>query len=118
MKQLLNFFDTISDETRLRILVLLNRKELCVCELCEILELSQPKISRHLAKLRDLGLVRDVRQNQWIFYYFNIDDGQEKNIIKMIQESTLNYPVINKDYERLQLKKMSQTMCCRHNIES
>lgn len=112
MKQLLDFFDALSDETRLRILVLLYHKELCVCEICEILELSQPKISRHLAKLRDLGLVRDERQNQWIYYFFNIDDEERKNVIGMIHDQTLNYPVIRKDLERLRLKETSQTICC------
>ena len=42
--------------------------ELCVCELTHALGLSQPKISRHLATLRDAGLVSDRRQGQWIYY--------------------------------------------------
>lgn len=117
MKQLLDFFDVLSDETRLRILVLLYRKELCVCEICEILELSQPKISRHLAKLRDTGLVRDERQNQWIFYYLNIEDEQRKGVIRMISEDTSNSPMLRKDLERLTLKEAGQTMCCRPKKE-
>jgi ArsR family transcriptional regulator len=46
-----DFFKVLSDETRLRILILLDRRELCVCEICQILDLSQPKVSRHLAKI-------------------------------------------------------------------
>lgn len=63
------FFKSIADETRLLSLLLIEQEgELCVCELMEALELSQPKISRHLAQLRKNGLLLDRRQGQWVFY--------------------------------------------------
>lgn len=63
------FFQALSDPTRLRIMVLLTaEKELCVCELTHALDLSQPMISRHLANLREAGLVRDRRAGKWIYY--------------------------------------------------
>jgi len=63
------FFQTLADETRLRCVVLLQQHgELCVCELTCALNLSQPKISRHLAHLKAAGVVRDRRQGVWIFY--------------------------------------------------
>ncbi|WP_417349727.1 metalloregulator ArsR/SmtB family transcription factor [Ferrimonas sp.] len=63
------FFKLLSDETRLRCVLLLVRKgELCVCELVEALNESQPKISRHLASLRSQGLLKDRRQGQWVYY--------------------------------------------------
>jgi len=62
-------FRLLGDETRLRAMVLLNRRgELCVCELTEALGVSQPKMSRHLATLRDNGLVETRRSGQWIHY--------------------------------------------------
>ena len=62
-------FQALSDSTRLRGLVLLARQgELCVCELTYALGLIQPKVSRHLALLRDTGIVEDRRQGQWIYY--------------------------------------------------
>jgi ArsR family transcriptional regulator, arsenate/arsenite/antimonite-responsive transcriptional repressor len=62
-------FRTLSDRTRLRCLLLLTaERELCVCEFVHILELSQPKVSRHLAQLRDQGLVHDQRRGQWVYY--------------------------------------------------
>lgn len=62
----------LSDETRLRCLVLLRREtELCVCEFVHALGTSQPKISRHLAALRTGGIVADRRNGQWIYYRFN-----------------------------------------------
>jgi len=61
----------LGDETRLRIFALLTRAELCVCEIEDILGLSQSLVSNHLAVLRRAGLVkarRDEEDNRWIFY--------------------------------------------------
>ena len=68
------FFQLLSDETRLRCLVLMQQQgELCVCELTHALGQIQPKISRHLATLRDAGVVEDRRQGQWIYYRLHPD---------------------------------------------
>lgn len=62
-------FRALADETRLRAVVLLHGEgELCVCELTEALGISQPKMSRHLATLRDACLVRSRRQGFWVHY--------------------------------------------------
>jgi len=66
------FYKCLADDTRLQSLLLIQREgELCVCELTEALHLSQPKISRHLAQLRETGLLLDRRQGQWVFYRIN-----------------------------------------------
>ena len=66
------YFRALGDLTRLRMLVLLTSQgELCVCELTHALQESQPKISRHLAQLREPGVVLDRRQGQWIYYRLN-----------------------------------------------
>ena len=68
----LELFKALSDETRLRSLMLIKaEEELCVCELMQALQESQPKVSRHLAQLRKTGLLLDKRQGQWIFYRIN-----------------------------------------------
>lgn len=62
-------FRALSDPTRLRSLALLEAEgELCVCELTFALKLSQPKVSRHLAYLRDAGVVADRRAGVWVHY--------------------------------------------------
>lgn len=67
-----NYFKSLSDETRLRCVMLLHKEgALCVCELTAALELSQPKISRHLAQLRQSGLLIDSRIGQWVYYKIN-----------------------------------------------
>lgn len=73
MKQL-QFTKALADETRLRLILLIcDQKELCVCELLSALEISQPKISRHLAILRDSNIVMTRREGQWIYYRLHAD---------------------------------------------
>ncbi len=68
----LSFFKCLSEDTRLKTLLLLSfADELCVCDLTEALQLSQPKISRHLADLRRCELVVDERRGKWVYYKIN-----------------------------------------------
>lgn len=65
----LALFKNLSEETRLTLVLLLRQAcELCVCELVSALEESQPKVSRHLAMLRESGLLIDRREGKWIYY--------------------------------------------------
>lgn len=101
MYKLTDLFKVLSDETRLRILVLLYNKELCVCQLQGILEEeSQPKISKHLGKLRDMGFVKDERKEKFIYYYLN-NNEMLKDILKSIIENSDEYEVIKDDLGRL-----------------
>ncbi|MEM9102261.1 MAG: metalloregulator ArsR/SmtB family transcription factor [Pseudomonadota bacterium] len=69
MVDTVQLFKCLSDETRLNTTLLIYRQEkLCVCELVEALQVSQPKMSRHLAQLRNCGLLEDSRNGQWVFY--------------------------------------------------
>ena len=64
----------LADLTRLRIVILLTlRDELCVCDLIDVLDMEQPKISRHLAVLRNARIVADRRSGQWNFYRLHPD---------------------------------------------
>lgn len=66
------FYKCLADDTRLKSLLLIVAEgELCVCELTAALSLSQPKVSRHLALLRQSDLLMDRRQGQWVFYRIN-----------------------------------------------
>ena len=63
------FFKMLSDETRMRCLLLIAREgRLCVNQLTEALDESQPKVSRHLAQLRQSGVLTDTREGQWVYY--------------------------------------------------
>ncbi len=68
MEQLVQFFKSLSDETRLRIMILLTQGELCVCDLMFVLDEPQSKVSRHLAFLKHSGLANSKRAGVWMHY--------------------------------------------------
>src|ERR1035437_2961855 len=71
---LAGLFAALADRTRLRLLNLMNGREVCVCFFVEILEQSQPKISRHLAYLRNAGIVSAWREGKWMHYSIELPE--------------------------------------------
>jgi ubiquinone/menaquinone biosynthesis C-methylase UbiE/predicted transcriptional regulator len=71
-EELQKVFKTLADPTRVRILALLEREELAVQELMEVLGMAQSRVSRHLAILREAGLIRDRRDGTYVFYRFAV----------------------------------------------
>lgn len=65
-------FHALSDPLRLQVVELLRERELCVCELCEQLEVSQSKLSFHLKTLKEAALVRSRQEGRWIYYSLNL----------------------------------------------
>ena len=108
-------FKCLADETRTRLMLLIAAEgELCVCELTAALELSQPKISRHLAQLRTGGLLADRRQGQWVYYRLhpNLPDW----VVKVL-DTTLasNRHWLSADSRRLQQmgeRPERNALCC------
>jgi ArsR family transcriptional regulator len=96
-------FRAFADPTRLRILSLLSdQKELCVCDLCEVLGAVQPKISRHLATLRRVGLVSVRRDGRWRFY--SLADGPtplQRTLLRCVRSCLGGFDVLAHDRERL-----------------
>src|SRR5699024_6595609 len=100
MENLINYFKLLSDETRLRIMVLLFHNEFCVCQLTGITGISQPNVSKHLARLRDIGLVKDERKEQYTFYSLNIKDKIFEDILERIVDNIEDYPTLRLDIEK------------------
>ena len=67
------WFHALSDETRLEIVGLLSHGERCVCELQDVLDAAQSRLSFHLKTLKDAGLVTDRREGRWVYYALNRD---------------------------------------------
>jgi len=74
MNELVTIFKALSDETRLRIIKLLEQGELCVCDITAALDMVQPKVSFHLSALKEAGLIKDRKQGKWIHYSLNEKD--------------------------------------------
>ncbi len=99
MKDIAEFFKIASEPIRIRIMCLLSQRDLCVCQLCGILEESQPKVSKHLAKMRDLGIVSDQRKDKYVYY--SIKDGDtfaREVILKVIERGD---PTISSDLAKI-----------------
>ena len=74
MQEVLTIFKALSDETRLRILKLLENGELCVCDIVAALDTIQPKVSFHLSALKEAGLIKDRKQGKWVHYRMEDSD--------------------------------------------
>jgi ArsR family transcriptional regulator len=102
MKATAKLFKAISNETRLAIMVLLSQKELCVCQIEKILNLSQAKVSRHLTVLKHTGLVSDRREGLWIYYSIVKPRNKiESKIYEIFTEFKINLKELRVDAAKL-----------------
>jgi ArsR family transcriptional regulator len=96
------FFQALADRTRLRLLNLMREDEICVCFFVEVFKTNQPKISRHLAYLRNAGLVSGRREGKWIHY--RIEKPADENARKVLEDVlawTADDKEMQRDRERL-----------------
>lgn len=102
MKELEQYFKALADGNRLRILNLLLHGELCVCDIQFVLEASQPNVSRHLAYLKNSGLVLDRRDGFRIFYRLaEPKQGTKKRLFEFLQEAYKSEERLQDDTRRL-----------------
>jgi ArsR family transcriptional regulator len=96
-------FELLSDGTRRRLLtLLLDEREVCVCRLVDALQQPQPKISRHLAALREAGVLVSRRQRTWIMYRLDPElPGWAVRVLAMLSEGARQEPDYADDCNRL-----------------
>ena len=100
MQELTTIFKALSDETRLRIVKLLEGGELCVCDIVAALGIIQPKVSFHLNVLWEAGLIRDRKQGKWMHYSLNGADLFRRMLMMSVCEKA-DGKVIADDQKRL-----------------
>jgi len=96
----------LGDKTRLSMMKLLQTNECCVCELVEIYDASQPSISQHLRKLKDIGLVKEQRKGQWIFYSINQTHEHYDFLVGILDS------LPNQDERLVELEKQGLRISC------
>ena len=100
-------FKALADRTRLRILTLIGGDEICVCFFVEVLNINQPKISRHLAYLRRAKVVSARREGKWMHYRIvEPPDPHAASIFREVRASLTNDAEMNRDRARL------NQICC------
>jgi ArsR family transcriptional regulator, arsenate/arsenite/antimonite-responsive transcriptional repressor len=94
MRNAARFFKALSDESRLKMLwLLLNHRELCVCDIMAVLEITQSKASRHLAALRHIGIATDRREGLWAYYSLRpAEDDLVKEHLKLLRKTLAKQP--------------------------
>jgi ArsR family transcriptional regulator len=100
--ELVQIYECLCDPTRLRLLQVLAQGPLCVCHFQEILGEPQVKISKHLAYLRERGLVEAEREGKWMVYALPADPPPELRAnLACLQDCARDHPVFRRDLARL-----------------
>jgi ArsR family transcriptional regulator len=112
LQELLKAFKALGDETRIRLLKLLQQRELCVCELIQALNMTQSRVSRNLGILKNAGLVKDRRDGLWVHYSLN-DDAKPyiKELLEMLKDSCNDDKIIAKDLFELSKAQKLSNIC-------
>jgi len=115
MQDILNIFKALSEETRLRVLKLLDRGELCVCDIVAALDMIQPKVSFHLAVLKEAGLIKDRKQGKWVHY--RIDDSDIfRRFLLLSTLERISAETVSEDARRL--KDFMENKCQKAKVVS
>lgn len=107
LSEMENLFMALADKTRLRLLNLMREDEICVCFFVEVLGESQPKISRHLAYLRNAGIVETRRDGKWMHYKI-IEPENEK--AAQILRDTLSWLEFNEEMQ-VEYQALAEACC-------
>ncbi|MFZ4591854.1 MAG: ArsR/SmtB family transcription factor [Ignavibacteria bacterium] len=105
-------FKALSDKNRIRIVKMLQKKSLCVCEIKDVLKLATSTVSKHLSILREAGLIVDWKDGKWINYKINPDpDSLEANALLYTQMQIEDDEIIKNDRKLINCVDRN-ILCC------
>jgi ArsR family transcriptional regulator len=111
MNCLNDFLKLTANEDRFRMIVLLYQEKLCVCHLTEILGLSQPTVSKNLARFRDTKCVESYQDGKYIYYSLKANDPCVKTFLESVVNNIDNYPQLKEDSIKLAVKDEITNIC-------
>ncbi len=109
--EIVQIFKALADETRVRMLNLLNYGELCVCDIEEVLAIQQSNASRHLNKLKQAGLIESEKKSQWVYYRYNQDTFAKYPFLAQLVGEIGKLGTSKKDISVLREHKATGTAC-------
>ncbi len=122
MKEFLYIAKAVADESRARILMLLRRDELCVCQIVDALELAPSTVSKHMALLTQAGLVNVRKDGRWRYYRLADDEAPRAvcHALEWVRSSLEGARIVREDASRVKasLKKDVLTLCERYKGRS
>ena len=103
MQDLIKAMKALSDETRLRILNVLLKRQCCVCEVMQALDISQSRASRNLSILQDAGFLKGRRNGAWMHYSVDRETSNHyaTSMAKLLKDSLVSNEILIRDRERL-----------------
>jgi len=116
MRDLMSVLKALADENRVRILLAVQGRELCVCQIVELLGLAQSTVSKHLSILNQARLVETRKEGRWIFYRSADDDSpiEAREIAAVVSKLLADNSEAGEDAKRLmQILKMDRDELCR-----
>jgi ArsR family transcriptional regulator, arsenate/arsenite/antimonite-responsive transcriptional repressor len=114
--EVLEIHKALSDANRLRALIALSGKELCVCQITELLQLAPSTVSKHLSILKQARLVEMRKVGRWIYYHLSnhITNTVSAEYIRLLEKTLSNDPQIKDDRKRLkEILKLDADALCR-----
>ena len=112
MKDLEKKLKALADDKRLRILKMLEKQKMCVCELASVLGITQPSVSRHLRKLKKAGLIESEHNGFWTDYYIVCNGKYADILIRHLGSWCNNDAIIREDLKKAK-KTDRQKLCCK-----
>ena len=85
LKEMEKSFKALGDRNRLRIINMLKQRVMCVCEITDILKLSQSTVSSHLRVLKEAGMIEDTKDGLWVEYRLCKDKSLKKQLLKLTE---------------------------------
>ena len=121
MDEIISIAKALSDSNRVRTLLALCKQELCVCRIIELLDLAPSTVSKHMAVLKNAGLVESRKEEKWIYYKLPEPAKRNKNVqsvLEWITGSLSTDPRIRQDSKNLmKILRQSPETICKNRVE-
>jgi ArsR family transcriptional regulator, arsenate/arsenite/antimonite-responsive transcriptional repressor len=114
METVLTSVRALSEEIRLRLLLLLTDREACVCELMSVFDMAQSKLSHHLISLRDAGFLQDEKRGKWNYYRVKTGglSAVNKELLTALTRRLIENETIRRDRRTLEKVRERMQICC------
>ena len=113
MDEMVTSLKALSEELRVRLLLLLIDREACVCELMSVFKMPQSKLSHHLITLRDAGLLQDTKRGKWNYYRADtkLFSPLNRDLLLVLSGRYADNPMMKTDLERLEKVRSALRVC-------
>ncbi len=114
MKELIKIFKALSDPNRLRVVKMLERRSLCLCEIAVVLNLAASTVSKHLSILREADLIRDHKDGKWVNFHLNKETSARyaRELLGFLEKNFPDDDIIRRDAQHVQ--RVDRVAICKN----